>query len=100
MRFGVPDQAQKRAPGTSLPHVRDAASWARYTYSNRQAQRGSPRTSTMAHLDARTILFLALGATTVAYVAMLAAGLRRAPQRTESTDAEPRAWALLTTGFV
>jgi uncharacterized membrane protein YfcA len=54
----------------------------------------------MAYFDARTILFLALGATTVAYVAILVGGLRRAPQATEGSDAEPRAWALLTTGFV
>jgi len=54
----------------------------------------------MAHLDARDILFLALGATTIAYVAILVAGLRRPQPAAEGVEPEPKTWALLATGFV
>src|SRR5438270_11887817 len=54
----------------------------------------------MAHLDARDILFLALGATTLAYIAMLVMGMRRPQPPGERVDPEPKGWALLATGFV
>jgi uncharacterized membrane protein YfcA len=54
----------------------------------------------MSHLDARDILFLALGVTTVAYLAILVAGFRRAPRPLESGEREARMPALLATGFI
>ena len=52
----------------------------------------------MAHLDARDILFIALGVTTIAYLAILIAGLRR--PATEPANPEAKSWKLLATGFV
>jgi uncharacterized membrane protein YfcA len=54
----------------------------------------------MAHLDARDILFLALGAITIAYIAILVAGLRRPASPSEPPNPEAKSWALLATGFV
>jgi uncharacterized membrane protein YfcA len=54
----------------------------------------------MAHLDARAILFLALGVFAVAYIAMLVAGLRRSMQAEDAADSQPKGWTLLATGFV
>src|SRR4051812_47541759 len=54
----------------------------------------------MANLDARDILFLALGATTLAYVAILVAGMRRPQPPGERVEPGAKPWALLTTGFV
>ena len=56
--------------------------------------------SQMFHLDARAILFLALGATTVAYIVILARGLRRPPTPGERIEPAPKSWALLATGFI
>src|SRR5438067_7936115 len=54
----------------------------------------------MAHLDARDILFLALGLFAVAYVAILVTGLRRSTKADESSAAGARMPALVATGFV
>jgi uncharacterized membrane protein YfcA len=54
----------------------------------------------MSSLDARDILFIALGVTTVAYVAILVAGLRRATDVGTVNEPQAKTWALLTTGFV
>jgi uncharacterized membrane protein YfcA len=54
----------------------------------------------MANLDARDILFLALGVTTLAYIAMLVAGMRRPRSSTETADREVKQSVLVTTGFV
>jgi uncharacterized membrane protein YfcA len=54
----------------------------------------------MPHLDARVILFLALGAFTVFYVSILAAGLRRPTRADESAGAASGMPGLLATGFV
>ena len=54
----------------------------------------------MPNLDARDILFLALGATTIAYIAILVAGMRRPQPPAEPAEPEPKPWTLLTTGFV
>jgi uncharacterized membrane protein YfcA len=53
----------------------------------------------IARLDARSILFIALGLTTAIYVLMLVVGLRRA-KRATPTAATARAPALTATGFV
>ena len=54
----------------------------------------------MAHLDARDILFLALGLFAVAYVAILATGLRQSSAASDGADAKAGAPALVATGFV
>jgi len=54
----------------------------------------------MAHLDARDILFLALGLFAVAYVAILVTGLRQSSEASDSADAKAGAPALVATGFV
>jgi uncharacterized membrane protein YfcA len=54
----------------------------------------------MFNLDARDILFIALGAITIAYIAILAAGMRRPVPPTAAPDPEVKGWALLATGFV
>jgi uncharacterized membrane protein YfcA len=54
----------------------------------------------MANLNARDILFIALGITTVAYIAMLVAGMRRANVVGDPAEPQPKGWALLVTGFV
>ena|SRR5436305_738290 len=54
----------------------------------------------MSHPDARDILFLALGATTIAYIAILVAGLRRPAPPSEPPNPHAKSWALLATGFV
>jgi uncharacterized membrane protein YfcA len=54
----------------------------------------------MPHLDARDVLFLALGVTTVAYVAILIVGLRRPAPTPEAPNPQAKTWALLVTGFV
>src|SRR5437763_7976496 len=58
------------------------------------------RTLRMSHLDARDILFLALGAITIAYIAILVAGLRRPAPPSEPPNPEAKSWVLLATGFV
>jgi uncharacterized membrane protein YfcA len=54
----------------------------------------------MANLDARDILFLALGIFAVAYVAILVGGLRRPSKADERPDPKASTPALLATGFV
>jgi len=54
----------------------------------------------MPHLDARDVLFLALGVTTLAYLAILVAGFRRPAQASDVANPPAKAWALLLTGFV
>ena len=54
----------------------------------------------MPTLDARDILFLALGATTIAYVAIITAAMRRPQPPGERVEPEPKSWVLLATGFV
>src|SRR5438874_2663244 len=52
----------------------------------------------MAHVDARLVLFIALGVFAAAYVLVLARGLRRAKESGDATEARPA--ALIATGFV
>src|SRR5881398_1902498 len=54
----------------------------------------------MPNLDARDILFIALGVTTIAYIAILVAGLRRARDVVNADEPQPKTWSLLSTGFV
>ena len=54
----------------------------------------------MANLNARDVLFIALGITTVAYIAMLVAGMRRANVVGDPAEPQPKGWALLVTGFI
>src|SRR5437868_5214729 len=54
----------------------------------------------MFHLDARGILFLALGLFAVAYVAILVTGLRQSSEASDGADAKAGAPALVATGFV
>jgi uncharacterized membrane protein YfcA len=55
--------------------------------------------SSIAQLDARTILFIALGVTTVIYVAILTVGLRRA-KRDAAAAPEANGPMLTATGFI
>ena len=54
----------------------------------------------IAHLDARVILFVALGVFAVFYIAILAAGVRRPTQADEAGQSRAALPALLATGFV
>lgn len=54
----------------------------------------------IAHLDARVILFLALGFFTVFYIWVLAGGLRRPTRSDEGGESKAGMPALLATGFV
>ena len=54
----------------------------------------------IAHLDARALLFIALGAFAVFYIAILAVGLRRPSKGDENADGKAGMPALLATGFV
>jgi uncharacterized membrane protein YfcA len=54
----------------------------------------------MSHLDARDILFLALGATTIAYILVLVSGLRRPQPAGERVEPGAKGWSLVATGFV
>src|SRR5690242_17000713 len=54
----------------------------------------------MAHFDARTLLFIALGAFAIGYLAILVGGLRRPSRADESTGPKAAMPTLLATGFV
>jgi uncharacterized membrane protein YfcA len=54
----------------------------------------------MAHFDARTILFIALAAFAIGYLAILVGGLRRPSRSDEGSGVKAAMPALLATGFV
>ena len=62
--------------------------------------RADPDDQTMPTLDARNILFIALGLTTITYAMVLVAGMRRPQPPGERVEPEPTSWMLLATGFV